>query len=59
VATRDDMTISRYGRGTCPVCDRDISLTKAGVVRHHASDVWYAGRRQYRCQGAGQKPKVG
>ena len=44
-------------RGTCPVCDRSMSLTKAGVLRHHASDLWVAGRRQYRCDGAGQKPK--
>jgi hypothetical protein len=31
------MTISPYGRGTCPVRDRDIFLTKAGKVRHHGA----------------------
>ncbi|MGW2740671.1 hypothetical protein ACWC4D_41585 [Streptomyces sp. NPDC001288] len=54
------MTDSPYGRGTCPVCHRSISLTKDGTLRHHSgpvgSDPNWRTRRAYRCEGAGQKP---
>lgn len=50
-----DMAISPYGRGTCPVCDRNISLTKAGAIRQHGAKdgSWPPSN----CAGWGQKPK--
>lgn len=29
------MTMSKYGRDACPICGRDIALTKAGRFRRH------------------------
>lgn len=43
-------------RGRCPKCDRSISLTKWGLIRHHRSDTVENGRHLYRCAGAGYKP---
>lgn len=54
MATAEDMTISRYGRGTCPVCDRPISLTKAGRVRNHGDKKHFP---PVACAGSWQKPK--
>jgi hypothetical protein len=56
VGVRDEMTISPYGRGTCPVCDRSISLTKAGGLRVHGRER-DVGQRFMNCRGSGQKPK--
>jgi hypothetical protein len=56
VAARDEITISRYGRGACPVCDRAISLTKAGVLRTHGREK-DVGQRFMNCRGSGQMPK--
>lgn len=53
---RDDMTISRFGRGTCPACGREMSLTKAGKVRDHG-DKNRHGWPPRSCTGAGQLPK--
>jgi hypothetical protein len=50
-----DFTISRYGRGACPVCGRDISLTRKGGVRVHsaqAKGVW----PPMNCNGSGHLP---
>ncbi len=61
MATRDEMTISRYGRGICPVCDTSIALLKNGTVRaHRAGWVWQNRLdNPERCRGAGQNPKEG
>lgn len=52
-----DMTISPYGRGTCPEprCGRDISLTKKGVLRVHGREK-DLGNRWQNCPGSGQPP---
>lgn len=50
-----DFTISRYGRGSCSICGRDISLTRKGAVRVHgaqAKGVW----PPMNCAGSGQRP---
>jgi hypothetical protein len=50
-----DMTLSRFGRGTCPVCDRNTALTKTGLIRQHGSgDGAWPPRT---CAGVGQPPK--
>jgi len=49
------MTLSRYGRGLCPVCDRSISLTKAGKLRSHGRERDTGDRFSY-C--AGREPKA-
>lgn len=45
-------------RGLCPVCRRDMQLTKDGTLRHHGGPKGSAewGRRAYRCPGAGRTP---
>ncbi len=50
-----DMSLSRFGRGLCPVCGRDIALTKAGKVRTHGakSEAW----PPVNCDGSSQDPK--
>ena len=54
-----DFTISPYGRATCPVCGDDISLTKAGVLRHHDDKRSRTNLPFHpRCQGAGKAPGV-
>lgn len=43
MATREDMTLSRFGRGTCPVCDRpNLRVLKDGTIGRHGSKekVW-------------------
>jgi hypothetical protein len=55
--TRADVTTEPRNRGVCSVCERDFEITRKGVIRHHGSDIWYQGRRQYRCDGAGKPPK--
>lgn len=42
-------------RGTCSVCNRDMTVTKAGNVRHHGakSDAW----PPENCLGSGKPPK--
>ncbi|MFH8336929.1 hypothetical protein [Streptomyces sp. AM6-12] len=54
------MTNSPYGRGTCPVCHRDMNLLKNGTLRHHGGPEGsgYMRPRTYRCKGAGQKPTL-
>lgn len=50
-----EFTISRYGRGPCPACGRDVSLTKKGTVRVHGAKtagVW----PPMNCNGSGQLP---
>lgn len=42
-------------RGRCGECDRSISLTKAGVLRHHNGDIYKGGWRQV-CAGVGTQP---
>lgn len=56
-ATAADMTISPYGRGTCPElrCQRDISLTKKGVLRVHGREK-DLGNRWQNCPGSGKAP---
>ncbi len=50
-----DMTLSRFGRGICPACDRSIALTKTGVVRNHgAKDKSWPPSN---CAGSRQEPK--
>jgi hypothetical protein len=56
MATAEDMTISQYGRGICPVCARSISLTKAGVIRVHGRER-DTGQRFAYCRGGGEPPK--
>ncbi|WP_435643831.1 hypothetical protein ACR9VJ_26250 [Streptomyces sp. H49] len=52
------MPNSPYGRGTCPVCQREMNLLKNGTLRHHGGPdgSGYMRPRAYRCKGAGQKP---
>lgn len=53
---------SPYGRGTCPVCHREMNLLKDGTLRHHGGPEGSGGlgwNRAYRCKGAGQKPTTG
>ena len=53
---RPEFSTSTAERSMCPVCGRGpFLLTKAGKLRHHAD---YR-RDEYRCDGAGQKPKEG
>ncbi len=50
------LTASRFGHGTCPVCDRHTALTKNGTIRQHGS----ADKRAWPprpCVGVGQPPK--
>lgn len=54
MATREDMTISRYGRGTCPACLRSIALTKAGTVGKHGDKKSFPPQD---CAGYGREPK--
>jgi hypothetical protein len=62
VSAHDEMTISQYGRGTCPVCGRSIRTLKDGTIGYHyhgngvtsSTDPWYG----QRCQGWGQKPEA-
>lgn len=59
--TADDLA-SRTDRGDCPVCGRNMQLKKDGTLRHHAGEgrgSRYLSEREYRCKGAGQKPKEG
>lgn len=52
-----DMTVSRFGRGACPTCDRGIALTRDGKVRTHgAKDKSWP---PVNCAGSGQNPKEG
>ena len=48
-------------RGTCSHCGREFLLRKDGTVHHHGGELrpyWAGGmRRDYRCPGAGQRPK--
>jgi hypothetical protein len=53
--SRAEMTISQYGRGECPVCGRDIALTKKGFLRVHNGDIAIGGRAT-RCHGIGLLP---
>ena len=55
------MTNSPHGRGTCPVCRRDMNLTKDGKLRHHGGPTGsgYMRPRAYLCKGAGQVPAGG
>lgn len=56
------MTHSPYGRGVCPVCQREMNLLKEGTLRHHAGPEGASApgwRRAYRCKGAGQRPTTG
>jgi ATP-dependent Clp protease adapter protein ClpS len=49
-----DQTISPYGRGTCPVCGRDVALRKDGTVRQHgAKNGW----PPQNCSGWGMAPE--
>lgn len=52
------MSTSPYGRGTCPVCNREMNLLKNGRLRHHGGPAGsgYMKPRAYRCKGSGQKP---
>lgn len=54
-ATAADLTISPYGRDSCPSCGRDISLTKKGVMRVHGREK-DLGNRWQNCPGSGQAP---
>ncbi len=58
MASREDYTTGAPERGICSECGRDFQLTKQGQIRHHAGDIWTAGRREYRCPGAGKPPQV-
>ena len=45
--------------GWCAECERFITLTKAGKLRHHGGPVGtgrFSNYRSYRCKGAGQDP---
>lgn len=46
-------------RGWCPICLRDITLTKDGRLRHHGGPEGsgYRGNRAYRCHGTGRLPR--
>ncbi len=52
-----DMSLSRFGRGLCPACGRDIALTKTGKVRTHGakSKAW----PPVNGDGSNQDPKEG
>jgi len=54
---RSDMTISRFGRGECPVCGREFNLTKKGKVRAHVDLSTTAWRGHMWCDGIGQDPR--
>ena len=57
--TKSDFSISPYGRAECPVCGDDISLTKAGVLRHHDDKRSRTNLPFHpRCAGAGKAPGV-
>ena len=53
--------VSDRPRGWCPVCEREMTLTKTGTLRHHGGPVGsgpWEDYRSYQCKGAGQMPGV-
>lgn len=61
MGTRDEMTISRYGQGICPVCDRPIRLLKNGVIGPHGNKIRDLADPRWgqNCVGWGKQPKEG
>ena len=53
MATHEDMTPSRYGRGLCPECGRSIALVKDGTIGRHGDKKTFPPKD---CPGRGQKP---
>lgn len=43
----------RFGKGICPVCGREIGLTRGGIFRRHVKEL---GGKSERCAGSWGRP---